>query len=292
MKKLNTRAINNINISGINTSQASFKIFVVMAITEENSELLNRRSHKHNFFEIHFITDGYLGYDFGDKAVTVNSGEMLVISPGNAHRVSKIPDSFCKITIGVEAKPGSAAEKSLLNLSDKVVPQGEGISNAIEHVMSVAREKNDNKNKAMLVHLSISAVIYRIIGKTGIDCTESITDTVHDDRVLSAKKYIDDNPDIFFTCTEVASYCQISAKQLGRLFRSYEGMSLLEYIHKVKTEQAKNLLLRTDDSQAKIAKDLGFLDSQYFGRFFQRITGITPAVFRAESSDKYKEDIQ
>lgn len=292
MKKLNTRAINNINISSINTSQASFRIFVVMAITEENSEFLNRRSHKHNFFEIHFVTDGYLGYDFGDKEVTVNSGEMLVVSPGNAHRVSNIPDSFCKITVGIEAKPGSAAEKSLFNLSDKVTAQGEGISKAIEYFMSVAQEKNDNKNKAMLVHLAICAVIYRIIGKNGIDCSESTTDTRHDDRVLSAKKYIDDNPDIFFTCAEVASYCQISAKQLGRLFRNYEGMGLLEYIHKVKTEQAKNLLLHTDDSQVKIAKDLGFLDAQYFGKFFQRITGITPAAFRAENSDKYKEDTQ
>ena len=176
-------------------------------------------------------------------------------------------------------------EKSLLDLADRVIRQGEGVANAICGVISVAQEKNDNKSKAVLVQLAICSVLYRIIGRTGMDYIENTTEAMRDDRVLSAKKYIEDNPDIFFTCAEVASYCQLSTKQLGRLFNKYEGMGLLEYIHNTKIKQAKELLLHTDDSQTNIAKKLGFLDTQYFGKFFQREVGKTPAVFRTENSD-------
>ena len=63
--------------------------------------------------------------------------------------------------------------------------------------------------------------------------------TFFDKRVIKAKMLIEDNTDIFFTCEELSGYCRISAKQLGRLFKKYEGIGLLEYIHRQKTEAAK-----------------------------------------------------
>ena len=284
MKNLDTRAINSINISGKNMSEASFEVFVITAATEENAEQLNRRFHKHNFFELHFVTEGYVGYGFGDKSVTVEAGQMIIISPENIHSVTKMSESFCKIMVGIEAKPDSVTEQSLLKLSDRVIEQSIGVKNSIEDILSAVQKKLGKKNKGILVRQSIFSLIYKIIGRTDSDCPENISHGLCDDRVVSAKKYIRDNPDMFFTCTEVAVYCHLSTKQLGRLFKKYEGMSLLDYIHREKIEQAKHLLLNTAETQGEIAKKLGFLDAQYFGKFFCRITGRTPAVFRGENN--------
>ena len=287
MNKLNTRAINSVNISDKKMSEAYFDAFVITATTEENSDQLNTRFHKHNFFELHFVTRGFVDYGFGNEMFRVNEGEMMIISPGNVHCVSRIPNAFCKIMIGVEAKPDSVAERSLLKLSDRVISQGQAIENELEDILLAAQEKRGNKD--ILVHLGICSLIYRIIGKAAVDCITDTSEVSCDDRVLSAKKYIQDNPDVFFTCAEVAAYCRLSTKQLGRLFKRYEGISLFEYIHKVKIEQAKHLLLNTDETQREIAKKLGFLDAQYFGKFFFRISGTSPSVFR-EKNEIFKED--
>ena len=103
-----------------------------------------------------------------------------------------------------------------------------------------------------------------------------------DPRVYRAKKYIEDNPHIFFGCEEVAAFCRISAKQLGRLFRASEGVSLLEYIHARKLEEAKALLSDKELSERQIAQMLGFSGAEYFSRFFTRLEGRLPSQYRHE----------
>jgi len=48
--------------------------------------------------------------------------------------------------------------------------------------------------------------------------------------------------------------------------------------------EAKMALLSTDHSIKEIAFELGFNDPAYFGRFFKRLTGLTPATYRTEHS--------
>ena len=104
----------------------------------------------------------------------------------------------------------------------------------------------------------------------------------YDSRVFRAKKYIDDNPHIFFGCEEVAAFCRISSKQLGRLFRKSEGIGLLEYIHAKKIEFAKQLLSDKTLSERSIAQMLGFSGAEYFSRFFARLEGRLPSEYRKE----------
>jgi AraC-like DNA-binding protein len=46
--------------------------------------------------------------------------------------------------------------------------------------------------------------------------------------------------------------------------------------------EAKRLLTHSDSTIAQIAYDLNFEDNSYFGRFFKKYSGLTPAAFRSE----------
>ena len=96
--------------------------------------------------------------------------------------------------------------------------------------------------------------------------------------------FIADNPDRFFTCEEIASYCYLSVKQLNRLFLKYERTSLLSYIHNKKINDAKMLLQKGDLNSVDVSEKLGFSSVYYFNRFFSKHTGKTPGEYRKDNS--------
>ena len=59
-----------------------------------------------------------------------------------------------------------------------------------------------------------------------------------------------------------------------------QGLSITEYINKVRLDRAVYLLSHTDLNILQVAKSVGFEDPYYFSRRFKSYTGITPSAFR------------
>jgi AraC-like DNA-binding protein len=97
-----------------------------------------------------------------------------------------------------------------------------------------------------------------------------------------AARYIEDNKNLFLTCRDVAAYCHFNEKYLSRLFKKELGVTLLEYIHAVKTNEAKRLLSETEAPLSEVAEMLGFSNEYYFNSFFKRNIGISPGSYRAK----------
>jgi AraC-like DNA-binding protein len=140
------------------------------------------------------------------------------------------------------------------------------------------RSKNKTLCSELLIKNRLCEIIYTVAETAAVKIPPSTA--AYDTRIIKAKKYIEDNPHIFLTCDEVARYCNLSAKQLGRLFLQYENVSLLAFIHGQKIEDAKKLIRETDELFETISEKLGFSSVNYFGKFFTKHTGITPGDFR------------
>ena len=66
----------------------------------------------------------------------------------------------------------------------------------------------------------------------------------------------------------------------SRLFKTYYGKSLKEYITEKRMEDAVNLLLSTELSVDRIAAEVGYSNKNQFYKMFKEYTGKTPAQFR------------
>ncbi|PEQ33212.1 MULTISPECIES: AraC family transcriptional regulator [Bacillus cereus group] len=86
-------------------------------------------------------------------------------------------------------------------------------------------------------------------------------------------------------------YQEISLKQLARitnknsmylstLFKNEVGMTLSEYIHREKVEEAKKLLTLTNYSLLEISTFLNFNNQSYFTKVFKKYTEVTPKQYR------------
>lgn len=80
---------------------------------------------------------------------------------------------------------------------------------------------------------------------------------------------------------DLASLLNLSSSQFSRLFKKTVGASPYQYLQRKRIERAIDLM-RGPYSLAQIAQDVGFSSQSHFTEVFRTITGVTPAMARAE----------
>jgi len=78
---------------------------------------------------------------------------------------------------------------------------------------------------------------------------------------------------------KLASYLNMSEDYLSRIFRAQMGISLWEYLARLRVSHAIDLLRTTGASLAEIADRTGFNDETYFCRVFKKITKANSGSF-------------
>lgn len=98
--------------------------------------------------------------------------------------------------------------------------------------------------------------------------------------VLSALYYIHRHATEYFTLEDVARHVGTSPCYLTNRFSTETGMSMRNYITRLRMEEAQNLLLQQEATVAQIAASVGYNDVRYFTRLFKQHAGCTPTEYR------------
>ncbi len=70
----------------------------------------------------------------------------------------------------------------------------------------------------------------------------------------------------------------VTPVHMARTFRMIVGMSPLEYVHRLRLEDAYRLLSATAMNVSEVATEVGFDDANYFSRLFRKKMGISPSL--------------
>jgi len=81
---------------------------------------------------------------------------------------------------------------------------------------------------------------------------------------------------------QYADWLHVSPNHLNALCRRHLGKTASALIQERVLLEARRLLRHTDATAAQVADTLGFEDASYFGRYFRKHTGQTPAEVRSE----------
>ncbi len=85
------------------------------------------------------------------------------------------------------------------------------------------------------------------------------------------------------TLSFVAREVGVHPAHLARTFRQQEGVSIGEYVRRLRIERATGELAGSSASIAGIGLRAGFFDQSHFSRVFRQHTGMSPAQFRTAS---------
>lgn len=78
----------------------------------------------------------------------------------------------------------------------------------------------------------------------------------------------------------LAGVAGISASHLAHLFRAEIGLTVREYVTRVRVEITRDLLQHTDDTLAQIAASVGFFGASHRARLFRQLHGQRPNACR------------
>jgi two-component system response regulator YesN len=78
----------------------------------------------------------------------------------------------------------------------------------------------------------------------------------------------------------------ISASYLSKLFKEELGETFIDYVTRIRLEQAQALLVDTDLTMGQIAEEIGYASVQQMFRVFKKKISMTPGEYRGQSSKK------
>ncbi len=100
--------------------------------------------------------------------------------------------------------------------------------------------------------------------------------------VDAATRYIRSNFSKNLTLDNIARAVFISPYYLSHIFKEQLGATVIDYLTRVRIEEAKKLLRRKGLSIVNVAERIGYRDSGYFSRVFKKNEGVTPSTFKKQ----------
>ncbi|MFV0466153.1 MAG: response regulator [Lachnospiraceae bacterium] len=88
------------------------------------------------------------------------------------------------------------------------------------------------------------------------------------------------------TLTDIATHVSLSEKYLCRIFKEDTGISVIQYINRIKMEQAASLIVRPNTLIKEAAEYVGISDPFYFNRMFKKYYGVSPSEYVKQNSSQ------
>lgn len=93
-------------------------------------------------------------------------------------------------------------------------------------------------------------------------------------------EYIDEHFAEPLNLTEMAKHFHFNPSYLSSYFSSHNNEGFIEYLHRVRTDKAGELLRKGEASISEISGLVGYSDHSYFCKVFKKHTGHSPSSYR------------
>jgi transcriptional regulator GlxA family with amidase domain len=101
-----------------------------------------------------------------------------------------------------------------------------------------------------------------------------------DAEIQTAQQWLSRNFSIANPVEEMIKRSRLAERTFKRRFVSATGLTPITYIQRLRIEDAKRRLERTDASVDQISWQVGYEDPAFFRRLFKRTTGLAPGAYR------------
>jgi AraC-like DNA-binding protein len=252
--------------------------------------------HYHNNFEISFITEGSGKRIVGDSIEEFQPGDLAFIGRNLPHvwiadKESRIPTNrtlemvFLQFTLNVLSPqllilPELCHVKRALDLSERGI---QIIGDTLNEVSEIMLQLPYLKGFERMLHFFM---MMDIIGKSETNIPlaskEYLTSrfTTGNKRIEVIHNYLMNNYREDVNLKNLAALVNMAEGSLCRFFKMNMGITLFEYLNKIKTDFACKLLMNKDLGILDVCLDSGFNNISHFNKQFKKITGVPPSEYR------------
>jgi two-component system response regulator YesN len=129
----------------------------------------------------------------------------------------------------------------------------------------------------------IRQIIIGIEQKKGseVNIVSDIIDAANkQDLILKIRRYLTENFQKGISLKELSKIFNINPYYLSQLFKKKTGQNYSNYLSHLRINRTKELLIKTDMRVYEICETVGYTDTTYFSKLFEKICGCTPSEYR------------
>ena len=254
--------------------------------------------HYHNNFEISFITEGSGKRIVGDSIEEFQPGDLVFIGRNLPHvwiadKETRTPSNRTLEMVFLQF-PSNVLSPQLLVLPEfKYVAKALSLSErGIQIVEQTLNEVSElmlqmpylKSFERMLHFLRIMDIIGRSDSLIHLASKEylKVRFTSGNKRIATIHDYLMNNYREDVDLKQLASLVSMAEGSLCRFFKKNMGMTIFEYLNRIKIDFACKLLMDPDLSILEVCLDSGFNNLSHFNKQFKKITGLAPLKYRKE----------
>lgn len=266
--------------------------------------------HSHEFIEIAFIVNGTATHVFQAPKQQryesrVSKGDIFIINPGELHKYEMLQDErievvnmlfYPKIVDWTLIRDTEDMELMDFFYVQPFLPPEIRFGNVLklnreeagvvrQMVENLVYEYNHKKsNYQLLIKLMITQLIV-LISRNYTEQKKSymgsgISRAHRMDNIHRAIGYLERHYAEDISLEQLSKISIYSERQLTRIFKDVTGETIFRYLHQLRIERAKRLLLTTDAKVSDICTAVGFNDIRFFNKVFKKMTGLNPKHYR------------
>jgi AraC-like DNA-binding protein len=253
--------------------------------------------HYHQAYELSFITEGSGKRIVGDSVEEFHPGDLIFIGP-------RIPHVWFSTEPYPKPHSGRTLESVYLLFDNDILPKELTslpefihVNRAIKLSERGIRITGDTLNEVSRLMLQLPYMsgirrlmyFYEIMDIIGNSASfkylasaayvRSKFDTTNT-RINRIHEYLMKNYQEEINLDKIAELVHMAPASACRFFKSSTGMTIFEYLNKIKIDYSCRLLLNTDLNIVDISYDCGFNNLSHFNKQFRKFIGKTPTQYR------------
>ena len=219
-------------------------------------------SHSHSFNQLVLPLRGVIHIGVGYFRGKVAPGECVVVKSNEEHLFTA--DADARFVVADMNKLPQNIESSL-----NVVFE---INSAFKSYLSFIENQLENKINAQLEQAMFD--IFSLL------LAEQALLPKVDNRIGAAISFIEDNIAESLQIKNLAKVAFLSETQFKKLFKKNTGLTVMQYVTKVRMEKAQALLTHTDYPLTIVGEKVGYKELSAFSRKFSQYFGLSPTRFK------------
>lgn len=251
--------------------------------------------HSHQFNELIIVTSGRASHTLEGRTFEISAGDVFLLQPHQHHyfegrdfslvNVMFHSDQISLMEESLRCIPGYTAMfrlepayrkahrfSSALHLDRADLAHAEQLTRSMHSELSARKPGFEAVTTSKFQEL----IVYLSRKYTDSDATGAVALLRVGDLIGRLERDFRED----WTLQRMQTVAHMSRTNLTRVFRRATGQPPVEYLIRLRLQEAIQLLTRTDEPITQIAFRSGFNDSNYFTRQFRKAVGIAPRDYR------------
>lgn len=252
-----------------------------MIIHESSQEYMQRNMLSQ---QMDSLSDKIIFHQDADNTQLTENKLMDIVSTGDLIALNEWLRKPTTVQLGLYAADPIRQSKNIL-ISTATLASRNAIRGGMEYTEAI-RLANDYIYKAELLQSADEIINLQVhVIKAFTEKVNTLKYGQTENKlVLAVANYILQNLSSSIKVEDIAESLYMSRPYLSKKFKKETGISVSDFIHIQKIEEAKRLLKYTDKSLLSISIYLSYSSQSHFTNMFKKITGQLPKTYREEAS--------